>query len=318
MFIFPTTAYRVFTQKLTKQARLKVGRVEIKRFSDGEIYVRVGERVMGKKVSVVGTTAPPAENLVELLLLVNALKTARARHVTAIIPYFGYGRADHIVAKGEALSAKLMADLLQCAGVDCVMAVDLHSPRVEKFFKVPVVQIRAQELLAREIAHLRPASTRLGEAGGIPRLRATRFARDDKLWVVVAPDHGALSLARRMAKKLHAPVAWLEKVRPRHNVARVGVLHGDVRGRHTVLMDDIIDTSGTIVAAARHLKARGARSIIAVATHGVLSGSAALLLQEAPIAQVVVTNTFPAVYGRKFKKLKIVAIIPLLIKAIRK
>ena len=153
MFIFPTTTYRDFTQKLAKQARLKVGRTEIRKFSDGEIYMRVGERVAGENVYIIGTTAPPSDNFMELLLLINALKTARAKYVTAIIPYFGYGRADHTVKSGEALAAKLMADLLKCAGMDRVITVDLHSPRVEKFFKVPLTHVRMHELLAKAIAH---------------------------------------------------------------------------------------------------------------------------------------------------------------------
>lgn len=297
MYIFSTTAYCDFTKKLSKQIKLKIGRVEIKKFSDGEIYARVVEKVRGQSVYVVGTIAPPSDNLLELLLLINALKTSQAKHITAIIPYFGYGRADHIVAEGESLSAKLMADLIKCAGVDRVIAVDLHSSRVEKFFRVPVINIKAQELLVIAICG--------GHSSGRPEDGPHNI-------VIVAPDNGALPLARRMAKQLHAPIAYFDKIRPRHNVARFGALYGEVKGKNILLIDDMIDTAGTIVQAAHLLKKYGAKKIIIAATHGIFSGSAIARLKNASVEQVIVTDTIPSAHKKKFSKLRIVSVVPLL------
>ncbi|KKU13860.1 MAG: Ribose-phosphate pyrophosphokinase [Parcubacteria group bacterium GW2011_GWC2_45_7] len=300
MFIFSiATAYHDFAGKLAKQAHLKVGRVEFKKFSDGEIYVRVGESVAQKKVYVVGTTAPPADNLIEMLLLVDALKTAKALHITAIIPYFGYGRADHLVESGEALSAKLMANLLHCAGVRRVVAIDLHSPRVEKFFTMPLVHVRAQELLARTI-------------------KAELFNDQSSALTIVAPDHGAIPLAKRMGRLLRARVAWFEKIRPQHNVAQLGALHGDVAGKIAVLVDDMIDTAGTIAEAANQLKQHGAKKIIVAVTHGVLSGPALERLKQTPIDKVIITDTLPNVSQKKFNKLRVVSVIPLLAEKFRR
>lgn len=293
-FIFTTDYYLDFAKKLAKQSESKLGRVEIKKFSNGEIYLRVAEKVAGQKVFAVGATTAPADNLVEFLLLLNALKTAGGRQIIAIIPFFGYGRADHLVKSGEALSAKLMVDLLECAGVDKIITVDLHSPRVVKFISTPLIHLSAKDVLVKAIA-----------------------AKKLTNLVSVAPDHGALVLAKYVAKRLKCSTAWMEKVRPRHNVASLGALHGDVKGKIAILVDDMIDTAGTIIEAAKRLKEAGVKKIIIAATHAVFSGPAINRLNEAPIERVFVTDTIPLPPKKKIKKLCIISVTDSIVEVLK-
>lgn len=299
--IFTVTAYYNFAKKLARQAHLKLGKVEIKKFLDGEIYARITEEVSNRNVYVIGASMPPSDNLVEFLLLINALKIAGARKITAIIPYLGYSRGDHIVKRGEAVSAKLIADILKCAGIDYLITVDIHSPRVVKFLKMPLINIRAQELLAHEILRSRKISKIMN-----------RKDRVKKRIVIVAPDRGALPLAKRMAKIFQTDIAWMEKTRPRPDIASVSSLRGNVKDKIAIIVDDMIDTAGTIVGAFRLLKKAGSKEIIIAATHPIFAGPAISRLKKARIFKIFVTDTVPLTERQCFKKVKIVSVVPLI------
>lgn len=295
MFIFSTTVYRDLAKKLSGQTRLKCGRLLIEKFADGEIYVQVKENVAGQNVVVVGTTAPPSDNLVELLLLCQALVLAKTKNITLVLPYLGYERADRVKDPGEAVSAKLMADLLKFSKVKKIIALDLHSPRVVDFI---AKDIELKHLTALKIL-----------AGVLARKKS-------KNMVVVAPDNGALSGAKKMAALLHCGVAWMEKFRPRHNVACIRQLHGDVNGKRAVLYDDMIDTAGTICQAACALKKAGAKDILVAATHGIFSGPATKRLRQAPVSEIFVTDSVPLSQNKKLKKMRITSVTPLLAKSL--
>ncbi|MDP3244503.1 MAG: ribose-phosphate pyrophosphokinase [bacterium] len=293
MFIFSTDAYQDFTKKLVKQARLKYGRLTIKKFADGEIYVKVKEKVAGQNVFVVGTTAPPSDNLVEFLLLCQALTLAKVKSITAVLPYLGYERADRLKEAGEAVSAKLVADLLKFSQVKKIIALDLHSQRVVNFIKedIKLVHLSAIEILAAAIKR-----------------------ENLKKIIVVAPDNGALTGAKKLAKFLSCGVAWMEKFRPRHNVACVRKLYGDVQGKQAVIFDDMIDTAGTICQAVCCLREAGAKKILVAATHGIFSGPAIGRLRQAPISIVFVTDSVLISQKKRIKKIRIVPVTSLLSK----
>lgn len=306
MFIFATSACQNFAKKIVKVTKLRPGRLEIKRFSDGEVYVRVAEDIKKQKVFIMGSNLPPAENLVELLFLINACKESGASFITVLMPYFGYGRADHWVKPGEALSAKVMADLIKAAGANKLITVDLHSPQAKGFIKTPIIHLRAQELLAKAIKIIIRGRTSI-----------RKEVRPREV-VIVAPDHGAILLAKGFAKVLRCQIAWMEKIRPRPNVAYAGALHGDVKDKTAVLVDDMIDTAGTIVEAVRRLKEAGAKKIIVAATHPILSGPAVERLKKAPISDIFVTDTIPLPPAKKFSKLHIVPTALLIAKALKR
>jgi ribose-phosphate pyrophosphokinase len=243
-----------------------------KNFSDGETYVQIQDSVRGHNVFVIQPTCHPVnENLIELLLIIDALKRASAQEITAVIPYFGYARQDRKTSGREPISAKLMADLISTAGATRVLALDLHTGQLQGFFNILSDHLQAAPVMLQYL------------------LDKNHLADP----VVVSPDAGGVERARRFAKKLHSPIAIVDKRRSAHNVSEVYHVIGDVRGKNAILVDDMIDTAGTICAAANMLLHEGAASVDVVATHPVFSGPAVQRLAESNIREVIVTNSIP-------------------------
>lgn len=266
-----------------------------KRFSDGETYVRINESVRGCNVFLVQPTSSPTnDNLIELLLMIDACRRASAHQITAVIPYYGYARADRLidpdVRRREALTSKLVANMLSKAGTDRVMLVDIHSPQTCGFFDIPVDHVYASQVLVDYL---------------------NRKRLDD--FVVVAPDVGGVARARAFAKGVaDAPLAIIDKRRDGHNVAKVLNLVGDVEGKTAVLVDDMIDTAGTICEAAKMLRERGAKRVFAVATHAVFSGPAVERLSSGVFEEVIVTDTIHLPPEKCFPQLKVLSVATLL------
>jgi ribose-phosphate pyrophosphokinase len=265
----------------------------IRRFADGEIFVKIDENVRGRDVYIIQSTNPPAENMIELLLLMDAAKRASAARVTAVIPYFAYARQDRKDQPRVAISAKLMANMVSMAGADRVLGMDFHQHQMQGFFDLPVDHLYAAPVL---VNHFRQ-----------------KQLHDP---VVVAPDVGSAKMARGFAKRLNATLAIIDKRRPSANIAEVVNVVGEVSGRDCVIPDDMIDTAGTMSEAVHALKRLGARDIYCCATHALLSGPAVDRLAAAPVTEVVVTNTIAIPPERRFDRLKILSIAGLLAKAI--
>lgn len=294
MLMLAGTANRPLANEIAEHMGLPLGDVTIQRFADGEIFVRIDQNARGRDVYIIQPTPPPADNLMELLLLVDAAKRASAARVTVVMSYFGYARQDRKDQPRVAIGAKLVANLVQAAGADRVLGIDFHTHQIQGFFDVPV-------------DHLYAAPTLTG------------YFREKMLedLVVVAPDVGAAKMARGFAKRLDASFAIIDKRRPTANVAEVLTVVGDVEGRNCLVVDDMIDTAGTIVSVVHALKQRGAADIYVAATHALLSGPAVQRLDEAPIKEVVVTNTLHVPEAKRFPKLVVLSIADLLARAIR-
>lgn len=304
--LFSTPTNPALARRVAKLSQLKLGNIEIKQFSDGELYVRVKERVRGKNVYILGSTFPPADNLLKLLILANALKTNGAKKITAIVPYFAYARQDWLAKPGAPLTAKLMADLIRCAGINKVITINLHSQAAEKFFKIPVKNIDAIPLLAnyfKKALHIvHPVGT---EQCSVP--------------TVISPDLGGKERAKRFAKVIGAKnVIALKKFRPKPNVAKILKLDQPelVKNKICIIVDDLIDTAGTIIEAVKLLKRHGAGDIYVTAVHPVFSGLAIKRLKTAPIKQIVVTDTIPLFEEKQLKKIKVLSIVNLITKGI--
>ncbi len=273
----------------------ELGPITIRNFSDGEIYVRYDENIRGEDVFIIQSTQPPAENLVELLLMLDAAKRASARRVTAVIPYYGYARQDRKDQPRVPISAKLVADVIQAAGADRILTMDLHSSQIQGYFNIPFDHLYARRVL-------------------IPRLQELKLKNP----TVLAPDIGSVPLARSYAKLLGATLAMIDKRRPAPNRAEVMNLIGEVKNREVLIMDDMVDTAGTLVAAAETALEHGARSVMAACTHGVFSGPAVQRLHQAPITKMLVTDTLPMPASKRFPQLEIVSSAPLFGEAIRR
>lgn len=285
-------------QKICEGLGVSLGNAKVKTFSDGEIMVEIGENVRGRDVYVVQSTcAPTNNNLMELLVMTDALKRASAATITAVIPYYGYARQDRKAAPRTPISAKLVADLVTTAGVDRVVTIDLHAAQIQGFFNIPVDNLYAAPVI---INHLKE-----------------RFAGKDV--VMVSPDAGGTERARAFAKRLECTLAVIDKRRTGPNVAEVMHLIGDVKDKIAIILDDMIDTAGTLTQAAGALKQNGASAIYACATHGVLSGPAIQRINESVIEEVVLTDSIPL--GEKAdqtSKIKVLTVANLLAEAIRR
>jgi len=286
------SAHPVLAAEISAYLGVPLAPVVLKRFADGENYVLVEESVRGCDVFLLQPTCSPVhDNLMELMCMVDACRRASARTITVVIPYFGYSRGDRKSSAREAIPAKLVANLLTIAGTDRMLGLDLHSGQLEGYFDLPVVHVHAGNLLAAYIAKVIPASD----------------------VVVVSPDVGGVSRARVFSKTLNnAPLAIIDKRRTGHNQAQVMNLIGDVAGRDCVLVDDMIDTAGTLVAGAELLHAKGARSVYAVASHALLSGPACERLASGLFREVVVTNSIPLPPSKQFKQLTVLSVAELL------
>jgi len=293
LLLLAGTANRPLAEEMAGHLRQPLCALTIRRFADGEIFVKIDENVRGRDVFIIQPTNPPAENLVELLLMIDAARRASAARITAVLPYFGYARQDRKDQPRVAISAKLMANLITHAGADRVLGMDFHSHQVQGFFDIPVDHLYAAPVF---VAHFR--QKRLHDP------------------VVVAPDVGSAKMARGFAKRLNASLAIIDKRRPSANVAEVVNVVGEVADKDCLVPDDMIDTAGTVTEAAAALKRLGARKIYAFASHALLSGPAVERLRAAPIDEVAVTNTIHIPEERRFERLQVLSIADLMAKAI--
>ena len=296
--IFSGNANRELAQAICRYVETPLGRAEVTRFADGEIYVEINENVRGVNCFVVQPTCAPAnDNLMELLVMIDALKRASAGSIIACIPYFGYARQDRKTKPRTPISARLVADLLTAAGVDRVLSIDLHAGQIQGFFNIPVDHLYALPVLMDELRG--------------------RFV--DQQAVIVSPDAGGVERARAYSKRLGTSLAIIDKRRPAPNVSEVVNIIGDVRGKDAIIIDDMVDTAGTLCAAAQAVKAQGARTVYACATHGVLSPPAIDRIMASPLEELIVTDTIavrPDV--RACPKVKVLSVARLLGEAVKR
>jgi len=295
--IFSGNASSALAQEICQALELSVGKSRVSRFSDGETFCVIQENVRGVDTYVVQSTCSPVnDNVMELLIMVDALRRASAGSITAVIPYYGYARQDRKVAPRTPITAKLVADLLQAAGVDRVVAIDLHAGQIQGFFNIPFDHLFAMPAL---LEYLRE-----------------HYAHDV---VIVSPDAGGVERARAFSKRLGGTLAIIDKRRERANESEVMNIIGEVEGRKCLLLDDIIDTAGTLVNAANALVKAGAKSVAACASHPVLSGPAVTRIKESAITEVVVSNSIPLSEEAKASgKFKVISVARLLAEAIRR
>lgn len=284
--IFSLTKSRELTLTVCEKLRIEHGACEVRHFEDGETLIEIGQSVRGKNVYVIQSTSTPVnESLMELLIMIDALKRASARTINIITPYFGYARQDRKAKPRQPITSRLVADMLQTAGASRIITFDLHAPQIQGFFTIPIDDIMALSLLAAEFSHL-----------------------DNTNLVVVSPDHGGVTRARRLAKMLDCPIAIIDKRRPKDNVAEVMHIIGDVKDKTAILVDDMIDTAGTICAGAQAIKDLGAVKVLACCTHPVLSGPAIERLESSVIEKVITTDTIALSEDKKIDKIKVVSV----------
>ena len=288
------TANRPLAEEISRQIGVELCKMSLTRFADGEIFVRIDENIRGHDVFIVQPTNAPAENIMELLLIIDAARRASAARITCVMPYYGYSRADRKDQPRVAIGAKLVANMIQTAGADRVLGIDFHQHALQGFFDVPVDHLYAAPVF---VSHYR------------------RKQLHDL--VVVAPDVGSAKMARGFAKRLDASFAIIDKRRPKANVAEVLNVIGDVDNKNCLIVDDMIDTAGTVSEASRALKKLGARDVYVCATHALLSGPAVERLSQAPISEVTVTDTIAIPRERRFDTLSVLSVGELLSKAIR-
>jgi ribose-phosphate pyrophosphokinase len=294
MLVLSGTANRPLAEEIAAFLGQPLCEVSIRRFADGEIFVRIDENVRGQDVFIIQPTNPPAENLVELLLLIDAAKRASAARVSAVIPYYGYARQDRKDQPRVAISAKLVANLITTAGAERVLGIDFHQHQLQGFFDIPVDHLYASPVF---VQHYRQKQL--------------------KDLVVVAPDVGGAKMARSFAKRLDASLAIIDKRRPSANIAEVVNVVGEVEGSDCLIVDDMTDTAGTMTEGVMALKRLGARDVYCCASHALLSGPAVDRLNASPLKELAVTNTIQLPEGKQFERLTVLSVAPLLAKAIR-
>jgi ribose-phosphate pyrophosphokinase len=297
--IFAGNSNQELAQEISLKVGLPLGASVVSRFSDGEIAISINEVVRGSDVFILQSTcAPVNENLVELLILIDALKRASAGRITAVIPYFGYARQDRKAKARDPISAKLIANLITTAGADRVLTMDLHAPQLQGFFDIPVDHLLGTPILAQHFYK--------------------KFAGNTDDVVVVSPDIGSVGRSRKFAEKLDVPLAIIDKRRPKANVCEIMNIIGDVKGKRVILVDDIIDTAGTIVNAANALKDMGASEVYACCTHGVLSGPAIDRIRTSAIKELVMLNTIPLTNEKKISKITVLSVADVFAEAIER
>lgn len=293
--VFAGNSNKPLAEKICKHLNIELGECEIKRFSDGEIWVKYADNIRGDDVFIVQSTNTPADNILELLILIDAARRSSAHKITAVIPYFGYSRQDRKDQPRVSITAKLIANLITVAGADRVITMDLHASQVQGFFDIPFDHLYASAVF----------------------LKTLDFVNMENL-AVVSPDVGGIKLARAYAKRLNAELVVIDKRRPNQNVSEVMNVIGNVEGKNVLLVDDIIDTAGTFTQAAKILKDRGAKSIRGICTHAVFSSNAVDLLNKAPIEELFVTDTINNAKANEVKNLKIVSVAPIFAEAIKR
>ena len=291
--VFAGRSNRPLAEKIAKHVGEPLGKCEIKTFSDGEIWVKYSDNIRGSDVFIVQSTNPPAENLLELLIMIDAAKRASARKVAAVIPYFGYARQDRKDQPRVSITAKLVANLLTGAGADRVITMDLHAPQIQGFFDIPVDHLYSSAVLVKHFK----------------RRRIKNLA-------VASPDVGGIKMARAYAKRLGADLIVIDKRRPRQNEAEVMNIIGEVRGKNILIVDDLIDTGGTLCNAVRALKSAGAIEIYAACTHPVLSGNAIERIDRCPLKNILVTDTLEV--GSDSTKVDLVSVAEIFAEAIKR
>lgn len=271
--VFSGNSNRPLAQRICDYLKRPLSKADVGRFSDGEIQVEIGENVRGFDVFVIQSTCPPVnDNLLELFIMCDALKRASAASITAVIPYYGYARQDRKVAARTPITAKLVADLLEVAGVTRVVSMELHAGQIQGFFSIPTDHLYASPVFLEDIR--------------------TKFPNPEEI-VIVSPDAGGVERARAYSKRLDCPLAIIDKRRPRPNASEVMNLIGDVAGKDALIIDDIVDTGGTLAQGAAALKSRGARRVFAYIVHPVLSGPAITRIGESQLEELVVVDTVP-------------------------
>ncbi len=293
--LFSGTANPVLAERIAESLNRPLEPISIRRFSDGEIWVKFVENIRGADVFLIQPTCSPAENIMELLIMIDAARRASARRVTAVMPYYGYARQDRKDQPRVAITSKLIANLITTAGADRVLTMDLHAAQIQGFFDIPLDHLYSSFVF---VEYFRKKN--------IPDL------------TVVSPDIGSIKLARAYSKRLGAELALVDKRRPKHNVAEVMHIIGAVKDRNVLIVDDMVDTAGTLVGAAQAMKKKGAKRIIAACTHPILSGEAVQRIERAPIDEMVVTDTIPVPKEKMLKKMKILSVASIFAQAIER
>ncbi|NBJ71247.1 MULTISPECIES: ribose-phosphate diphosphokinase [Clostridia] len=292
--VFTLNSNPQLAEEIARHIGTTLGKCTVSRFSDGEIQINIEESIRGCDVYVVQSTCSPVnEHLMELLIMIDALKRASAKSINIVMPYYGYARQDRKARSREPIAAKLVADLLETSGSDRVITLDLHAPQIQGFFDSP-------------IDHLQ----------GVPILSDYFEAKNLEDIIIMSPDHGGVTRARKMADRLKAPIGIIDKRRPRPNVAEVMNIVGNIEGKTAILIDDIIDTAGTITLAANALVENGAKEVYACCTHPVLSGPAMERINDSKIKELVVTNTIPLPADKRIDKITQLSVAPLIGEAI--
>ena len=297
MKIFTGNSNPQFAQGVSKYLGIPLGKVDLRKFSDGELYVAFDENIRNEEVFIIQSTNPPAENILELLLMLDAARRASAKKVVAVIPYFGYGRQDRKDKPRVPISSRLLIDLMSVGGVDRIITMDLHSPQIQGFANIPFDHLYSSIAL-------------------MDRLKQLNL--DEESGCVLAPDVGSAKMSQAYAKRLNVSFALIDKRRPKANQAKVANLVGDLNKKHVLIIDDMIDTAGTICNAADTAIENGALSVSAVATHPVLSGPAIERLQNSAISKVIICNTIHIPDEKLFDKLEIVSVSEVFGEAIKR
>ncbi|HPU41278.1 ribose-phosphate diphosphokinase [Acetivibrio clariflavus] len=296
--IFAGNSNRKLAEEIAEKIGLPLGLAKVGKFSDGESAIHIEEVVRGSDVFIIQSTCPPAnDNLVELLIMIDALKRASAGRITAVMPYFGYARQDRKAKARDPISAKLVANLITTAGADRILTMDLHAPQLQGFFDIPVDHLIGVPILANYFRE--------------------KF-KDTSDVVVVSPDVGSVSRSRKFAERLEVPLAIIDKRRPKANVSEIMNIIGDVNNKRVILVDDLIDTGGTIINAANALVEIGAKEVYACCTHGVLSGSAIEKIDQSPMKELVTLNTIPIPEEKRIPKIVSLSVAPVFAEAIER
>ena len=291
--VFAGNSHTELAEEIASIMGKPLGRATVNKFSDGEISVNLWETVRGSDCYIVQSTSDPVnDNLMELLIMIDAMKRASAGRINAIIPYYGYARQDRKAKARDPITAKLVANLLVAAGADRVLTMDLHASQIQGYFDIPVDHLVGMPILAKYFTD-----------------------QDLENVVIVSPDHGSVTRARNMAQPLGAPIAIVDKRRPEPNKSEIMHIIGDIEGKNCILVDDMIDTAGTITNAATALREMGATSVRACATHGVLSGPAIERIENSAIEELVLLNTIPVPEEKRIEKMKILSVAPLFAEA---
>ena len=297
--IFTGNSHCKLAEDISDILGVAVGKSKVSTFSDGEISVDINETVRGMDVFIVQSTCSPVNNnLMELLIMIDAFKRASAGRITAVVPYYGYARQDRKAKSRDPITAKLVADLLTAAGANRVLTMDLHASQIQGYFNIPVDHLLGGPILAEYFI--------------------SKGLEDQDDVVVVSPDLGSVTRARKFADNLHAPIAIIDKRRPKANVSEIMNIIGDVEGKRCILIDDMIDTAGTITNAANALKDLGAKNVYACCTHGVLSGPAMDRINKSVIEELVMLNTIPLSEDKESAKIRSISVAPLFAEAIKR